>query len=324
MTNSMAAVWTDSIKDDIPRIEEFIRETIHSDNEELNEMCTYVIEAGGKRVRPIVCLLSHLALGGQDKERAIHIGSAFEIVHSATLVHDDINDGGELRRGRRTLHRQYSLTKAIVAGDFMLTRGYKALGNLPEEAMEVIANAASAMSEGEFIQQDFERVASVTEEDYFKIINGKTAVLINAAAMAGGFLVTRDHEILSVIDEYSSKIGLAFQILDDVLDVVGSDSTGKRVGIDMTEGKPTLPAIYAMQDPQYGDEIRSIFVTKEPSDEQVKRALELIKKTDSIERCRKKAEEIADEAIEAVRKLPESQYRDSLEGLALYIVKRDR
>ena len=125
----MATVWTDSIKDDIARIEEFILDTIHSENPELDEMCRYVVQSGGKRVRPIVCLLSHLALGGQDRERAIHIGSAFEIVHNATLIHDDINDGGELRRGRRTLHREYTLTKAIVAGDFMLTRGYKALGS---------------------------------------------------------------------------------------------------------------------------------------------------------------------------------------------------
>ena len=320
----MAGAWTDSIKDDIPRIEDFIRETIHSDNPELNEMCNYVVDAGGKRVRPIVCLLSHLALGGKDKERAIHIGSAFEIVHSATLIHDDINDGGELRRGRRTLHRQYTLTKAIVAGDFMLTRGYKALGNLPEEAMNVIANAASSMSEGEFAQQDFERVSTVTEEDYFKIINGKTAVLINAAAMAGGFLVTRDHDLLSIIDAYSIKIGLAFQILDDVLDVVGTGNTGKRTGIDMTEGKPTLPVIYAMQDPVYGREIASLFVRDDLTDAEIAHALELIRKTDSIERCRKKAEDIADEAIEALKGLPESPYRDSLEGLALYIVSRDR
>ncbi len=320
----MAGAWTDSIKDDIPRIEDFIRETIHSDNPELNEMCNYVIDAGGKRVRPIVCLLSHLALGGTDKERAIHIGSAFEIVHSATLIHDDINDGGELRRGRRTLHRQYTLTKAIVAGDFMLTRGYKALGNLPEEAMNVIANAASSMSEGEFAQQDFERVATVTEEDYFKIINGKTAVLINAAAMAGGFLVTRDHDKLSIIDTYSIKIGLAFQILDDVLDVIGTGNTGKRTGIDMTEGKPTLPVIYAMQDPVHGREIASLFVRDDLTDAEIAHALELIRKTDSIERCRRKAEAIADEAIEALKGLPESPYRDSLEGLALYIVSRDR
>lgn len=319
----MATVWTDSIRDDIPRIEDFIRETIHSDNEELNEMCTYVIEAGGKRVRPIVCLLTHLALGGQDRERAIHIGSAFEIVHSATLIHDDINDGGELRRGRRTLHKQYTLTKAIVAGDFMLTRGYKALGNLPEEAMAVIANAASSMSEGEFIQQDFERNASVSEGDYFKIINGKTAVLINAAAMAGAFLVTKDHDKLSIIDTYSSKIGLAFQILDDVLDVIGSEKTGKRAGIDMTEGKPTLPVIYAMQDPKYGDEVRSLFIRKDLTNEEVRHALDLIKRTDAIERCRAKARDIAEEAIGTIRELPETPYRDSLEGLARYIVDRD-
>ena len=319
----MATVWTDSIKDDIARIEEFILDTIHSENPELDEMCRYVVQSGGKRVRPIVCLLSHLALGGQDRERAIHIGSAFEIVHNATLIHDDINDGGELRRGRRTLHREYTLTKAIVAGDFMLTRGYKALGNLPEEAMNVIANAASAMSEGEFIQQDFERVATVTEEDYFKIINGKTAVLINAAAMAGAFLVTKDHDKLSIIDQYSSKIGLAFQIIDDMLDITGSKKTGKRVGIDMTEGKPTLPVIYAMQDPEYGDEVRSLFTDKNISPEEVERSLDLIKRTDSLERCRRKAEELADEAVSIIRKLPESSYRDSLEGLALYIVRRD-
>ena len=319
----MATVWTDSIKDDIARIEEFILDTIHSENPELDEMCRYVVQSGGKRVRPIVCLLSHLALGGQDRERAIHIGSAFEIVHNATLIHDDINDGGELRRGRRTLHREYTLTKAIVAGDFMLTRGYKALGNLPEEAMNVIANAASAMSEGEFIQQDFERVATVTEEDYFKIINGKTAVLINAAAMAGAFLVTKDHDKLSIIDQYSSKIGLAFQIIDDMLDITGSKKTGKRVGIDMTEGKPTLPVIYAMQDPEYGDEVRSLFTDKNISPEEVERSLDLIKRTDSLERCRRKAEELADEAVSIIRKLPESPYRDSLEGLALYIVRRD-
>ena len=321
----MVAQWTDSIKGDIQTIEDFILETIHSDNAELDEMCRYVVQSGGKRVRPIVCLLAHLAVGGKDKERAIKIGSAFEIVHSATLIHDDINDGGELRRGRRTLHRQYTLTKAIVAGDFMLTRGYKAIGNLPEEAMNVITNAASAMSEGEFIQKDFERIATVTEADYFKIINGKTAVLIDAAAMVGAYLATDDHDTLKIIDDYASKIGLAFQIIDDILDVTGySKDTGKRVGIDMTEGKPTLPVIYAMEDPVYGAEIRSLFVTKDLPAEDVHRSLELIKKTDSIERCRKKAEALVDEAVADIRKLPESEYRDSLEGLAKYIVSRDR
>ena len=321
----MAAVWTDSIKDDIDTIEDFILDTIHSDCEELDEMCRYVIQSGGKRVRPIVCLLTYLALGGQDKQRAISVGSAFEIVHSATLIHDDINDGGEFRRGRRTLHREYTLTKAIVAGDYLLTRGYKAIGNnLSEEAMAIVAKAAAAMSEGEFMQQDLERDVNVTEAEYFKIINGKTAVLINAAAMAGALLVSRDRELLSIIDEYAIKIGLAFQIIDDALDVVGSDKTGKKVGIDMTEGKPTLPVIYAIEDPKYGKEIAGLFARKDLSDEEIARALDLIKRTDSIDRCRKKADQIVDEAVETIRKLPESPYRDSLEGLALYIASRDR
>ena len=321
----MAVTWTDSIKGDIDRIESYILGTIHSDNAELDEMCRYVIQSGGKRVRPIVCLLCHLALGGRDKERAIRIGSAFEIVHSATLIHDDINDQGEMRRGRRTLHREYTLTKAIVAGDYLLTRGYKAIGNnLSEEAMAIVAKAAAAMSEGEFMQQDLERDVNVTEAEYFKIINGKTAVLINAAAMAGALLVSRDRELLSIIDEYAIKIGLAFQIIDDALDVVGSDKTGKKVGIDMTEGKPTLPVIYAIEDPKYGKEIAGLFARKDLSDEEIARALDLIKRTDSIDRCRKKADQIVDEAVETIRKLPESPYRDSLEGLALYIASRDR
>lgn len=321
----MAEHWTDSIKGEIDRIEEFILDTLHSDCEELDEMCRYVIQAGGKRVRPIVCLLSHLALGGTDVDRAIRVGSAFEIVHSATLVHDDINDGGELRRGRRTLHKQYTLTKAIIAGDFMLTKGYKAIGNLPEGAMEVISKAAAMMSESEFMQQDFERVPTVTEENYFDIINGKTAILINASAMAGAFLVTDDEEKLGIIDAYASKIGLAFQIVDDVLDIVGSaKDTGKRVGIDMTEGKPTLPVIYAMEDPVYGEEVRKLFMDRDISSEGVARSLELIKHTCAVEKCRLKAESLIDEAVETIRKLPESIYRDSLEGLARYIVSRDR
>lgn len=321
----MAEHWTDSIREEIDRIERYILDTLHSDCAELDEMCRYVIQAGGKRVRPIVCLLSHLVLGGKDADRAIRVGSAFEIVHSATLVHDDINDGGELRRGRRTLHKEYTLTKAIIAGDFMLTKGYKAIGNLPEGAMEVISKAASMMSESEFMQQDFERVPTVTEENYFDIINGKTAILINASALAGAFLVTDDEEKLGIIDAYSSKIGLAFQIVDDILDVVGSaKDTGKRVGIDMTEGKPTLPVIYAMADPVHGEEVRSLYMDRDISPEGVARALELIKHTEAVEKCRLKAESLIKEAVRTIRKLPESEYRDSLEGLAKYIVSRDR
>ncbi len=321
----MTESWANIISKEIDDVEKFIIKQLNSDNPELEEMCRYVIEAGGKRVRPIVCILSHLACGGTDINRAISIGSAFEIVHSATLIHDDINDGGELRRGRKTLHKKYTLTKAIVAGDFMLIRGYQALGPVGDEIMEIIVKAASMMSESEFIQKDNEHKSTVTEDTYYDIISGKTAMLICASAMSGAYIATDDADKLEAIRNYSYKIGMAFQIIDDLLDVIGvTTTTGKKVGLDLMEGKPTLPIIYAMEDEKLGEELKTIFNKSEASDEDVKRALQIISETDSIPKCRAKADEIINEAIDALMELPESQYRDSLEGLAKYIASRNR
>ena len=321
----MTESWVEPISEEVDRVEDFILDLLHSDNPELDEMCRYVIQAGGKRIRPIICILSHLACGGKDVDRAVSVGSAFEIVHSASLVHDDINDDGEIRRGRQVLHKKYTLTKALVAGDFMLVKGYQALGNMGPEVVNVIVKAASMMSESEFMQQDFERNLDVTEEDYFKIINGKTAMLINASALAGAYIATDNMDYINTIDEFSKDVGLAFQIVDDVLDVTGSArDTGKKVGIDITEGKPTLPVIYAMQDPEHGALIRKLYTYKDLSKDQVADALDLIKKTDAVDRCLAKADEIVDRAIASLQGLPPSQYRDSLAGMAKYIVDRDR
>lgn len=321
----MTESWVEPISAEVDKVEDYILDLLHSDNPELDEMCRYVIQAGGKRIRPIICILSHLACGGKDVDRAVSVGSAFEIVHSASLVHDDINDDGEIRRGRKVLHKKYTLTKALVAGDFMLVKGYQALGNMGPEVVGIIVKAASMMSESEFIQKDFERNLQVTEEDYFDIINGKTAMLINASALSGAYIATDNTDYLNVIDEFSRDVGLAFQIVDDVLDVTGSArDTGKKVGIDITEGKPTLPVIYAMNDPEYGPVIRKLFTYKGLTDDQISDALDLIKKTDAIEKCLRKADEIVDKAIGCLDQLPPSQYRDSLAGMAKYIVDRDR
>lgn len=324
MNHSMVESWTAIISKEIEDVEKTIIDTLHSDNEELDEMCRYVIEAGGKRVRPIICILSHLACGGTNIDRAISVGSAFEIVHTASLVHDDINDNGEVRRGRKTLHITHTLSKAIIAGDFMLVRGYRALGDVGEDVMNIIVKAASMMSESEFMQKDFEHDLLVTEDDYYKIINGKTAMLIYASAMSGAYLATSDAELLEIIGDYSHNVGLAFQVVDDVLDVIGKDVTGKRVGTDLMEGKPTLPIIYAMQDPTYGSEIKALYEKDSISDEDVIKALELIKKTNSIDRCMEKATELVVEAKKSLTNLPDSEYKDALCGLADYIVRRNR
>ena len=321
----MAEAWYSSIKDELAQVENEIKEVVHSDNAELDEMCTYVITSGGKRIRPAICILSYLACGGKDPKRAIRMGSAFEIVHSASLVHDDINDKSEIRRGRRTLHKEFCVSKAIVAGDYMMAKGFQALGATSREIVDIIVEAASRMSEGEFIQKDFEHASDVTEDDYYEIIKGKTAKLIEACAKSGAYIADTDPDYINAIGEYSQAIGMAFQIIDDTLDVIGDlNNTGKRVGLDLLEGKPTLPTILAMKDPTYGKRIIEIFTKEEASVEDVAEALDLIKRTDAIEICRKKADAIVDKALTYLDTIPESKYKDSLIGLARYIVDRDR
>ncbi|MGN1044590.1 MAG: polyprenyl synthetase family protein [Candidatus Methanomethylophilaceae archaeon] len=315
--------WADAIDSEFSKVEEVILDALSSDNEELDEMCKYVIQSGGKRVRPAVCILSYLACGGDDVDRAVRVGAGFEILHSASLVHDDIDDDGMLRRGRLTLHKKYTLTKALVAGDFMLVRGYRCLGSLPEEPMNLVIKAAGMMVESEFVQKDFEHDLDVTVDDYMGIITGKTAMLIVASAASGAYIATEDRSKVDPIIEYSNGIGLAFQIVDDILDIIGSEGTGKKVGIDLLEGKPTLPIIYAMQDPVHGGELREIH-SRPATEADVARALELIRMTDALDKCYTKAEEVAQNAINALGPIPDSVYKDSLIGLAKYIVRRDR
>ena len=321
----MVEAWYSPIKEELAAVEKEIVEVVHSDNAELDEMCNYVITSGGKRVRPAICILSYLACGGKEPQKAVRMGSAFEIVHSASLVHDDINDKSEIRRGRKTLHKEYCVSKAIVAGDYMMAKGFQALGATSREIVDVIVEAASRMSEGEFVQKDFEHAKDVTEEDYYEIIKGKTAKLIEACAKSGAYISGADAEFIEAVGKFALSIGMAFQIIDDTLDVIGDlNNTGKKVGLDILEGKPTLPTIFAMKDSQYGKRIIEIFTEDEVAEKDAAEAIELIKKTNAIELCRKRAEGMIDDALTYLGPIPESVYKDSLIGLANYIVSRDR
>lgn len=321
----MPQAWYSAISEELEDVEAHLAAIVRSDNAELDEMCNYVMTSGGKRIRPALCILAYYACGGEDPMGAIDVGSAFEIVHSATLVHDDINDKSEIRRGRRTLHREYSVSKAIVAGDYMMAKGFQSLGATSKDIVDAIVEAASQMSASEFIQKDFEHITAVGEDDYYGIIHGKTAMLINASAKSGAFLAGADASLSDAISDYAINVGMAFQITDDVLDVDGNlKSTGKRVGLDLIEGKPTLPTILAMQDPEAGPRIRELFSRREITQEDADEARGLIMATDALDACRRKASAFARLAVEALAPVPESEYKDALVALAGYVVDRDR
>lgn len=298
---------------------------LESENPELTEMCHYVISSGGKRIRPALCILSYGAVGGPDIEKSVKVGAAFEIIHSATLIHDDINDMGEIRRGRKTLHREYTISKAIIAGDYMFAMGFRLLASEAPSIVDYVVEASASMGAGEFVQKDLEHAASVTEGDYIRIITGKTAKLFEASSKSGAAVANADSALLDALGNYAFHIGLAFQIVDDTLDVTGDPhSTGKAVGTDLLEGKPTLPVIYAMEDPANGPRLVELFEKRDITMDDVREALELIRGTDAVERCHARAAAFAEQALGYLEQVPASVYRDAMADLAEYIVSRDR
>ncbi|MDR1405074.1 MAG: polyprenyl synthetase family protein [Candidatus Methanoplasma sp.] len=317
--------WYSSVSDDLNKVESLMRNTVRSGNPELTEICEYVLGSNGKRIRPSVCLLSFYACGGTDPKKAIDAAAAIEIIHNATLVHDDINDQGELRRGAKAAYKKYSISKSIVAGDFLFALGFRLIGSASHEVVDYIVDASAAMSAGEFDQKDFEHDIKFTEADYMKIIEGKTAKLIECGAKIGSFLADADPETIESIGSFAHGLGMAFQIVDDTLDVAGDEKfTGKRIGSDIMEGKPTLPTVYAMEDPVHGDRIKEFFGRNDLGWQDVREAVRLIKETDSVPRCLRKARTVADSARSFIDGIGDSEYKRSLLDLSDYIVNRNR
>ena len=321
----MSEPWHSCIDGELEKVEEIMMHDLESENPELTEMCQYVISSGGKRLRPALCILSYGAVGGEDMMKPIKVGAAFEIIHSATLIHDDINDQGEIRRGRKTLHKEYTISKAIIAGDYMFAMGFRLLAAEAPQIVDYIVEASAAMSAGEFVQKDLEHASKVREEDYIRIITGKTAKLFEASSKSGVAVANADSAMLDALGDFSFNIGLAFQIVDDTLDVTGDPhNTGKAVGTDLIEGKPTLPVIYAMEDPVHGPRLVELFEKVDVTMDDVREALELIRATDSVDRCLARAREFVDQAVACLERVPDSIYKNSLLSLAQYIVSRDR
>ena len=320
----MEQPWYASISEDLEKVDNIIYDALRSDKPELQQMFDYVVTSGGKKIRPSICILMHRACGG-SREDILRVASAFEVIHSATLIHDDINDRSDIRRGRRTVHKEYTVTKAVILGDLMFAIGFKLFGSADQKIIDAVVSASTAMAESELVQKKFERKSVVAECDYFDIIKGKTAMPIFICARTGAYMAGADDDITDAISSFALDIGLAFQIVDDVLDIVGDHSnTGKKIGIDIYDGKPTLPLIYAMADSVHGQEIKEIFRKDCAPDRDIEHAIELIRSTGSVERCISKAKDLVENAIPLLSCLEDSAYKDSLIGLAKYVVSRDR
>ncbi len=315
--------WDAPIKKEMERVEEEIRAAVSSEQGLLTDICMHVIGAGGKRIRPGLVLLSYKAVGGQEAKKVVGIAASFELIHSATLIHDDINDHGEIRRGKAAAYKKYGVQKALVAGDFLFVRSFRLGGQWNQEVVNIISEACTATAESEILQNAYEFEPNTPLEAYLQIIAGKTAMPMWAAARVGAFIGEGTPDQIDAVWQFGLAIGMAFQIVDDVLDVIGDEgSLGKPHGIDFLDGKPTLPLIEAMKDPDVGERLADMFSQEEKSREDVEEALRLIKRTKALDESMKVARKFAKSAKGHLRALDASPFKISLSDLVDAVVDR--
>src|SRR3989442_545175 len=252
-----------AVEDDLARVETRLAGELVSREERLHAIATHLVDAGGKRVRPTVVLLAfHAAAAGRSLSRrddAVEAAVALELIHSATLLHDDIIDGGETRRGRPSALRMFGLADALVAGDFLFSRAFALCARFEADIIRWAADACISLTEGEIMQGRFRHTRAVPAEDYLEIIRRKTASLFEAGARTAAYLGGAERALVDAMASFGHNVGLAFQVSDDLLDVVGHPAvTGKPRGIDLRDGNPSLPIVLALR----GDpELRRLFAS---------------------------------------------------------------
>jgi len=316
--------WDFGVSSELALVERKIAEAVRSPESILTDVAMHVIGAGGKRIRPTVTILSYRALGGQDAETVASISAAFELIHSATLIHDDINDGGTTRRGRITAYRKFGLHTSIVAGDFLFVKAFGLGGVFGGKIVELTAEACTKLAEGEILQARYKNDGRISFDQYLKIIEGKTAFPIAAGAKVGAYLAEAELDEIDALGEYGMNLGIAFQIVDDVLDVIGDAATlGKATGSDIREGNLTLPSILAM-DRSKEAEVAILAAIKQspPPEPEVRRCLELIRSTGAIDQSMEIAREYTHGALEYLEGINDGPYRHGMTELAQRILDR--
>jgi geranylgeranyl pyrophosphate synthase len=290
----------------------------------LQDMGTHLIESGGKRIRPELLMLSYLAGGGKDLSETTDVAAAFELIHTASLIHDDITDDPTLRRRRPAPHRRYGLSRALIAGDYIFAKSFELLAGANEEVSRIIADAAVATAEGEHTELMLSFDASVTKEQHEEIMYKKTAALFTAAAMAGAVMGGMDEERRTALKTFSDNLGLAFQITDDVLDLEPSAAlTGKPSGMDLREGRMNTVILAALDKLEGGerDKVVRVFMASSPSTKDVESTMVLIRGTGAGGVAINQAQGLVDTALEALEAFDEP-IREHLEAMALEVVRR--
>jgi len=315
------------IAEDMRRVDALVSARLDSDVALVRQVAQYIVASGGKRLRPALLLLACGAAGLRDKgggEARFALAAVVEFIHTATLLHDDVVDESQVRRGRRTASAAFGNAAAVLVGDFLYSRAFQMMVDAGDmRVMRVLADATNTIAAGEVMQLMGSHDPEVDEARYLEVIRRKTAKLFEAAARLGAVLANAPPSIEAGLAEYGMRLGTAFQLIDDVLDYSGDAAAiGKSLGDDLAEGKPTLPLIRAMASgsPAQAGAVRHAIVAGGRAE--FASVLEVVRATGALDYAREVAVREAQAARDALRSLPASEYRESLLELASFSVVR--
>ena len=311
------------LKERTKEVEEVIHELIGEERvPELKKPMEHLIKAGGKRIRPALCVLACEAVGGKKKD-AVHPAAAIELIHNFSLVHDDIMDNDDLRRGMPTTHKVYGIAFAINGGDGLFAKAFQGIARakLPpekkEKVLNLFADAIFDVIEGQAMDMAFEKKEKVTTKDYLEMITRKTGRLIENAVEIGGVCGGATKEQEQALHKYGFAIGRAFQIQDDVMGIAGDPSkTGKAAGNDIREGKKTIIVLHALEHAKDATPLKKALGNKEATKEEIIKAVKFLEDTGSIQHAKDYAMQLSKDAKEAISILPDNEAKGILMDLA--------
>lgn len=312
------------IAPDMDAVNLVIRQQLHSDVALVSQISEYIINAGGKRIRPVLVLLMANAYQYQGKHH-YDLAAIIEFIHTATLLHDDVVDESSMRRGRQTANALFGNAASVLVGDFLYSRAFQMMVSIDSmRIMRILADATNVIAEGEVLQLLNMHDPDVTEERYLEVIRCKTAKLFEAAAQIGALISGANEVQIEAAGEYGRSLGTAFQLIDDVLDYSGkAEEIGKNVGDDLREGKPTLPLIYVMKNGSPEQQALVKACIEEGDETKFDTILSAITQSGALDYTKQAADRAAQAAADALSVLQDSPYKTALLDLAFLAVNRN-
>ena len=312
----MDFIYKKLIEDELKELELSLNDSISSDIQLATEVSNYLVGSGGKRIRPALCILVAKALDYSGKD-LIRLASSIELLHTATLIHDDVVDESLTRRGKESIHAKWDNAHGVLVGDFVYSKAFQLMASFENpEIIRTLADATNRISEGEVLQLTLKNQSILSEKDYFEVIDRKTAELFKVSAITAGILCSAKDTQLSSLSNFAKSLGIAFQIQDDILDYYGEEElTGKKIAKDFEEGKFTLPVIIALKESTEENQNKLLSLFKKGEREDFPKVLALLNKVNTLGKIEEVFLHYTKECMKELNLIPQNDYKIALEDI---------